>query len=45
MVPGPAAAPAAVDESKRAVLSLIDQAYKQWLDTAQQLHKLPAIRW
>ena len=44
MVPAPAAAaPAAVDESKRAVLSLIDQAYKQWLDTAQQLYKLPAI--
>ena len=43
MVPAPAAAPAAVDESRRAVLSLIDQAYKQWLDTAQQLYKLPAI--
>jgi len=43
MVPAPAAAPAAVDESKRAVLSLIDQTYKRWLETAQQLYKLPAI--
>ena len=44
MVPAPAAAaPAAVDESKQAVLSLIDQAYKQWLDTAQRLYKLPVI--
>ena len=44
MVPAPAApAPAAVDESKQAVLTTIDRAYKQWLDTAQQLYKLPAI--
>jgi hypothetical protein len=43
MVPAPAAAPAAVDESKQAGLRLIDQAYKQWLETAQQLYKLPII--
>jgi phasin family protein len=36
-------APAAVDESNRAMLTLVDQAYKQWLDTAQQFYKLPAI--
>jgi phasin family protein len=38
-----AAAPAAADDSKQAVLTLIDQAYKQWLDTAQQFYKLPAV--
>ena len=43
MVPAPAAAPAAIDESKQAVLRHIDQAYKQWLDTAQRLYKLPAM--
>ena len=43
MVPAPSAAPAAIDESKQAVLSHIDQAYKQWLDTAQRLYKLPAM--
>lgn len=44
MVPAAAAAaPAALDESKRSMLTLIDQAYKQWLDTAQQFYKLPAI--
>jgi len=44
MVPAPAAAaPAALDESKHSMLTLIDQAYKQWLDTAQQFYKLPAI--
>jgi phasin family protein len=44
MVPAPAAAaPVAVDESKRTMLTLIDHAYKQWLDTAQQFYKLPAI--
>ena len=44
MLPAPAAAaPAAVDESKRAMMTLIDQAYKQWLDTAQHFYKLPAI--
>lgn len=31
------------DESKTALLSLIDNAYKQWLDTTQQFYKLPAI--
>ena len=46
MVPAPAAAaagaaPAAADGSTQAALTLIDQAYKQWLDTAQQLYKLP----
>ena len=42
MVPASAAsAPAAVDNSTQSALTLIDQAYKQWLDTAQQLYKLP----
>jgi len=31
------------DDSKKALLSLIDNAYKQWLDTTQQFYKLPAI--
>ena len=43
MVPAPAATPAAVDESRRALVSQIDRACKQWLDTAQQLSKLTAI--
>jgi phasin family protein len=44
MVPAPAgAAPAAVDDSKPPVLTLIDQVYKQWLAAAQQMYKLPAI--
>jgi len=43
MVAAPAAAPAAHEDSKQAVLTVIDQAYKQWLDTAQQFYKLPAI--
>jgi phasin family protein len=38
-----AAAPAAVDDSKQGVLTLIDQVYKQWLAAAQQMYKLPAI--
>jgi phasin family protein len=38
----PAAAPAAVDDPTQAALTLIDQAYKQWLDTAQQFYKVPA---
>jgi len=43
MAPAPAPAAPAVDESKQAVLSVIDQAYKQWLETAQRLYKLPGI--
>jgi phasin family protein len=44
MVPATAAAgPAALDESNRAMLTLIDQAYKQWLSAAQEMYKLPAI--
>jgi phasin family protein len=31
------------DESKTALLSLIDSTYKQWLDTTQQFYRLPAI--
>ena len=41
MVHAPAAAPAAGDSTQAAV-TLIDQVYKQWLDTAQQLYKMPA---
>jgi phasin family protein len=36
-------APTAVDDSQRAVLTTIEQVYKQWLDTAQQMYRLPAI--
>jgi phasin family protein len=44
MVPAlAAAAPGAVDDSKQAVLTLMDQVYKQWLAAAQQMYKLPAI--
>ena len=49
MVPAPAAAapaagaPAGVAASKQAVVWLIGDAYKQWLDTAQRLYKLPVI--
>jgi phasin family protein len=39
----PTAAPApAPGDSTHAAVTLIDQVYKQWLDTAQQLYKLPA---
>jgi phasin family protein len=39
-----AQAPAIGDEeSKKALLSVIDGAYKQWLDATQQFYKLPAI--
>jgi phasin family protein len=31
------------EESKKAMFSMIDTAYKQWLDTTQQFYKLPAI--
>ena len=31
------------DESKTALLSLIDSTYKQWLGATQQFYKLPAI--
>ena len=41
MVAAPAAAPAAHEDSKQAVLTVIDQAYKQWLDATQQLYNLP----
>jgi len=37
-----AAAPAAADDSQRAVLTAIEQVYKQWLDTAQQMYRFPA---
>lgn len=30
-------------DSSKALLGLIDNAYKQWLDTTQQFYKLPAI--
>jgi phasin family protein len=39
----PARASAGQDESKKALLSLIDNACKQWLDATQQFYKLPAI--
>jgi hypothetical protein len=40
-VPG---APAPSEEDpKKAFLTLIDSAYKQWLDATQQFYKLPAI--
>jgi phasin family protein len=39
-----AATPAApVDESKQALLQLLDGAYKQWLEATQQFYKLPAF--
>jgi phasin family protein len=31
------------DESSKALLSVIDNTYKQWLDATQQFYKLPAI--
>ena len=31
------------DQSSAALLSVIDNAYKQWLDSTQQFYKLPAI--
>lgn len=37
----PAARPA--DASKDALLGVIDNAYRQWLDATQQFYKLPAI--
>jgi phasin family protein len=37
--PSPAA-PA--DDSKQALLSLLDKAYKQWFEATQQFYKLPA---
>lgn len=44
MLPVPAAvAPAAVDDSQRAALTAIEQVYRQWLDTTQQIYRLPAI--
>jgi hypothetical protein len=44
MLPGTAVAtPTAVDDSQRVVLTAIEQVYKQWLDTAQQMYRLPAI--
>jgi hypothetical protein len=44
MLPVPAAvAPAAADDSQRAALTAIEQVYRQWLDTAQQIYRLPAI--
>jgi hypothetical protein len=41
LVPPPTGS-TAVDDSKQAVLTFIDQAYRQWLDAAQQLYRLPA---
>jgi phasin family protein len=38
-----AAAAAPVDESKQAMLQLLDNAYKQWLEATQQFYKLPAF--
>jgi phasin family protein len=44
MVPAAAAAaPAAVDDSRQVVPRLMDEVYKQWLDMAQQIYKLPGI--
>jgi phasin family protein len=31
------------EQSKKALLGLIDNAYRQWLETARQFYKLPAI--
>ena len=43
-LPAPAAAPAApADASKEAVLNLLDQAYKQWLDATQQFYRVPTM--
>ena len=43
-LPAAAAAPAApADASKEAVLNLIDQAYKQWLDATQQFYRVPTM--
>jgi phasin family protein len=40
----PAAASAApADASKQAVLNLLDQAYKQWLDATQQFYRVPTM--
>lgn len=41
----PARQPAAVpaDQSKQALLTLMNSAYKQWLDATQQFYKLPAM--
>jgi len=37
----PAAAP--IDPSKQALFTLMDSAYKQWLDATQQFYKLPTV--
>lgn len=39
--PAPAALPGA--DSRKVLLGLIDNAYKQWLDGTRQFYKLPAI--
>lgn len=43
MVPAPAARAPALDDPKQAAVAFMDQAYKQWLDSAQQLYTLAPI--
>lgn len=44
IAPAPTASAAAPDASKQAVFNVIDNAYRQWLQTTQQFYQVPPMR-